>query len=128
MATVYRIENEHGEGPYRAECPKSRALLRHHSKEETRDRWPVPWNDTGIGRDEHCNERCAFTSLRKLRQWFTEVEIRRLADMGFAIVRHTHVKITARGKRQCLFTGSNPEQIPEVLPCQMAFDFYLEVK
>jgi hypothetical protein len=47
--------------------------------------------------------------------------------MGFKVVRHTNVTITARGNRQCLFVGNNPEPIPEEIPRQMAFEFELGV-
>lgn len=126
MAIVFRIEAPNGEGPYYygdGDRTDAHWLLKHHSwcSEDSVRHWPCPDYDEGIGRSKKHEERCAFTSMRKLRLWFSEVEIVRLCGMGFRLVKHVGVTITARGRRQCLFTGNNPTALPA--PAQMAFEF-----
>jgi hypothetical protein len=125
MATVFRIEHSKtGEGPYFSGAwdDPHRLLIRHHGDMCRPDfRWPCPDDDVGIDRMKQTHERCAFTSMRKLRQWFSEHEVRCLCDYGFRIVRHDGVRITARGRRQCLFIGSNPMVLP--VPKQTVFLF-----
>ena len=98
MKYVWRIENEHGIGPYRscATCIDDSSTEDH----------PTPHHDKKIGRYICYMEYCGFESIYSLYDWFTAEEIRELQYEGFEIVKYEvgkEVQITAVGERQVLF-------------------------
>jgi hypothetical protein len=96
MPYVYRVENKFGCGCY----DTSNEEIRKHHK---RNGHPVPNEDVFIGRKPEKYEYCGFLNLRQVMKWFTNNELRLLADEGFKLKRIKVDKITAIGESQVLF-------------------------
>ena len=92
---VYRVEDCEGRGPYvnqmQAVDWHNHCLLH-----------PSPKNDIGINGSPKELEYCAFESLEALNSWFSESELQALHKEGIT-VQVCQGRITARGKKQCLF-------------------------
>ena len=94
---IYRIEDELGKGCYR--FMDEIEWLNEHCKFNGR---PCPIEDKGIDRYMDANEICGFKDMEQLKAWFTEEEIRDLAQKGFEIKKVYVKTITAIGEKQVL--------------------------
>ena len=95
---IYRIETDDGIGCYR--FMNDFPFLQEHN--EDIEHHPTPYNDTGILRGMEEGEICGFTSLTKLKKWFTLQEIKLLRADGFTIKKVEVINITAYGEKQVL--------------------------
>jgi hypothetical protein len=102
---VWRVENDDGFGPYsnRATWSETRPILCSHQGDYVNH--PTPYTDSEIGRIPEPQESCGFISEEQMRQWFTEDELKKLAELGFQ-VKQVQGTITAIGKKQVLFIKS----------------------
>lgn len=103
--TVYRVQNDKGEGPYCAgdESTERRNMIRDHNYclYETH---PTPELDEGIDRCvDDCVELCGFRTMLQLTDWFDEVDLEVLANDGFFVVEIHEAHITAQSDYQLLF-------------------------
>jgi len=48
--------------------------------------------------------KCAFTSIKKLKKWFNNEEIKRLRKLGFKVVE-IQAKVVHKGNVQVIFKG-----------------------
>lgn len=96
METVWRVENEDGEGPYRIEAKTGHIL-----DFTATYRHPTPWQEEGIARCTRDGEQCAFESESQARAWFTERELQELEKLGYKL-KKIEATVTARGEAQIL--------------------------
>jgi hypothetical protein len=116
MATVYRVQNEHGLGPYRGRSIDQhtdvvRSILMSHS--DMFDSHPTPLMDTGIERYMKEDELCAFCCMDSLLQWFEPALLEALKDEGFYIYK-IKAKITKVGEHQVLIDGETVKELEKV--------------
>ena len=113
MDVIYRIENEKGIGPYKANgyfrqdnFPaelKDYPLPFLFSHDDDCDAsHPHPRFDSGIHRHTKRGEFCGFESLDQLIKWFDGEALDILESKGFTI-HICQAEITARGSSQVLF-------------------------
>ena len=125
--TLYRVENEAGQGPYTTGCYVNAPYgYDEFASGAQNDPHPSPYSD-GLPAmlDE---ERCAFPSVEALRAWFGHAEvIEQLREGGFYVntyhvavieVPEEHVR---HGGRQSLYLHSERIKIAE-----HSLDFLLE--
>lgn len=86
----YRIENQHGGGPYRTiECETWETSSHNYG-----DRNPGPYTDFPMGEwantPGYAKREClfGFSTLAQLRKWFNKTERKRLRRLGYVIVRY----------------------------------------
>jgi hypothetical protein len=96
--TIWRVQDDCGEGPYRDIMVED--IIGHHDSDKVNH--PAPMFDKGIMRDAEDGEICGFISEWQLRQWFTRVELNKLRQYGYHIVKLEVKKITAVGEKQIL--------------------------
>lgn len=102
-ATVYRVQDAEGRGPYRPG-------FSHRWVDEDHDRNPpfmveFNWPLSSVpGRwlpGEHGG--CAFRTLDALYRWFSPSECRRLDALGYSVVSMTADRIIAESDKQLVF-------------------------
>ena len=97
MNSVWRVENEEGEGCY----IDTDILLDYcHTDENGR---PNPRFDKGILRYPKQEELCGFESREQAIEWFDYGLLRVLYREGYRLKKFDNVNITARGQKQILF-------------------------
>lgn len=100
---IYRIEHEEtGIGPYIATGLSDEVSDMGWAHEDD-DIHPTPNFDIGIEREIRDGERCGFSSLEQLHNWFTFEELDMLMMEGFGLVEIKDGHITATGENQVLF-------------------------
>jgi hypothetical protein len=105
---VYRIENKHGEGPYRSIACEEWETSSHNLG----PRNPGPYSD--FPEDDwhfipgYTKRAClfGFTTLAQLKKWFNTTERKRLRHLGYVIVRMQAHQIVAQSRLQCAFVPS----------------------
>lgn len=75
---VYRVENKHGDGPYRSEFRVDSMSLKHSDAAH-----PTPIID-GI-KDQSSNKFCGFKSLDDLKRWFDGEDREALDFIGYHV-------------------------------------------
>jgi hypothetical protein len=116
MATVYRVQNELGLGPYRGRSidqhtDVARSILMSHS--DMFDSHPTPLMDSGIERYMQENELCAFCCMDSLLQWFEPELLEALKDEGFCIYK-IEAEITKAGNCQVLIDSETIKELEKV--------------
>jgi len=99
--TIYRVQNDNGEGPYIADdkSPERRDMIDAHNESH-----PTPELDEDIGRGmTDSAEKCGFDSMLQLTDWFCQEELDMLEDDGFFIFEIHNAHITARSCHQVLY-------------------------
>ena len=98
MATIWRVQNDNGDGPYRGNYQTLKMLYDHNNIASH----PSAWYDPLIKREPKNEERHGFKNMESLQSWFSKIEILMLKDYGFHVVTVVG-EITAVGVRQVLF-------------------------
>lgn len=102
MATIYRVENGDGEGPYRSRCGKGIFIVRKHHNLE---KHPMPnmWPN-----EDWC---FGFSSLQLLDQWFGGY-LNELQEKGFNVVAYEAPKdYYEHINRQSIFNKEESEYL-----------------
>jgi hypothetical protein len=91
-AYVYRVENSQGCGPYSGKSPLDTTASA---------RQPVDWTLWNIagGKGSGRPYRFAFRNIRQVRLWFSEPEVKTLAQAEFVVVKY-------RVPRYALYVGN----------------------
>lgn len=112
MPTVFRVENDEREGPYR-----SFALFGGNYGRDVDNPWltnhdgddhPSPWMDGLKARGS--NARCGFANLSQLEAWFSDTELVRLAQEGFRVME-IEADIVDHGQKQVFFYGRKSTKV-----------------
>jgi len=79
---VYRIQDKDRRGPYRDEY-----IDRWDNKNHNRDLilYPTPQTDQGICTEMTEDIYCAFSSMKQLRGWFSNKQLKELRELGLKI-------------------------------------------
>lgn len=102
MATVYRVQDKKGGGPYRgATAGRCWELLDGHD-DPSDTKHPTPQAE-GFSGDRAVSMRCGFASLEAVRTWFTTHELAVMRIQGFHVCKLTRVRIVAQLARQLIF-------------------------
>ena len=103
---VYRIENQHGVGPYRGfDGVQDREW---QTEQVVDDRCPSPWTDFGdLWQNTPATTRhthfFGFLKLSQLKMWFQDAERERLRALGYRIVRLDVPRVVFYSLKQCAF-------------------------
>jgi len=106
MATIYRIQDKEGRGPFRPG-------FSHQWIDEDRAEWPETYMHQ-FGADilknipEQRHAGCGFFSVDQLKKWFTPVELDRLLLLGYSAVKLDSSTVIARSKEQLVFHRKKP--------------------
>ena len=99
--TIYRVEDvDTGYGPYVAVDGYNREVYQ-KVHDHVYGKHPSPWED--IGRYPLDEEFCGFSTEKQLRRWFSNTLLKFILDRDFRVLVYQDVKITGKGKKQCLF-------------------------
>lgn len=102
--TIYRVQNNNGEGPYAAddESTERQDMINRHENSATIH--PSPENDDDISRSmTDSAEKCGFDSMIQLRDWFSQEELDMLEDDDFFVFEIHNAHITAKSIHQILY-------------------------
>ena len=106
IATVYRVQDAEGRGPYRPGMSGRWCDPGHEARN------PAVWDETGpaavetLPRGRHAG--CGFLTLGALAAWFTGPELSALERLGYGVVRLPGATIHARGGLQVMFWRDRP--------------------
>ncbi len=100
MATVIRVQNSAGEGPYRY-LPIIHEVENMAAEHVNADTHPKPQRE-GMSK-WHGNFRCGFRDMNQLCRWFSPQELAMLKRNGFDVIMLHDVKIVAELKHQTVF-------------------------
>jgi hypothetical protein len=101
-ATVYRVENSAGKGPYTDATPNE---VCNFISCVADDAHPMPWDDDIPYPDFQFAH--GFKSIRDLRNWFTPKGRTFLAGIGFCVAAYKAARVL-RGKHQVVFRKDGP--------------------
>lgn len=104
--TVWRVENEQGQGPYDADIP----ALEFHGSWDLAERTPMPEDDEGFSEkdlsrlnrpssDLNPNVRFGFESKEHAKNWFTPEELKEMSSFGFKLKPVKAKNIWSSGKQ-----------------------------
>jgi len=107
---LYRVEDSDRQGCY-ASFPRSLEMLEMAERHvKTYDKHPNPTRDSGIQRHIDSDERCAFSDIEQLLDWFTEPELEMLRNNGFNVVEFEATP-TVIGAKQVLFKSDSRKDV-----------------
>ncbi len=98
--TIWRVEDEYGQGVYRSHLPEFERMYNKHSSND--NKYPQPSSDKGIEREPTIFEICGFKDLKQAKKWFSTYEINRMKQYGFELKKVEVARITAVGECQVL--------------------------
>ena len=101
---IFRIQDKNGRGPFRPGF----TIKWNEVREDTANLEPFycefpsfnAVND--VANNEHCG--CACSTQKQLRRWFTEIEYRRLKELGYRAVKLKVNRILHESEIQLIFT------------------------
>lgn len=114
---VYRVETVWGKGPYTG--PVSHYEWATDSRHQSVYSHPNIQND-GIEMDHRYSKdyHCGFSSIKKMKQWFTKKEMTLLYSLGFKISMYNVSKqdiIEGRSKKQLMFNKKKAAYIKDYI-------------
>ena len=101
MATILRVQNRQGKGPYAGDLAVCEWL--NHGDDDH----PLPLEEPLINRYILPQEHCGFINKKQLQEWFKPHELEYMATQGFYVVK-VKGTITAIGQKQILFIKETP--------------------
>lgn len=97
---VYRVENNKGYGPYRApQFHDGSHVYWYEQDHGCSDSHPLPEEE---GLPTGGAWICGFKTKHDLHAWFSKIELRRLAKLGFK-PRRVRARVVFEGLRQAMF-------------------------
>ncbi len=121
MATIYRVENKNGDGPYWSsrknmgmDVETDIEMLTHNFDENT-NKWPNLCHDKGLNRSSSIpndGEFCGFISMAQLIRWFRPKLLDGLLKAGYSIVC-IDGEIVAQSKKQVIFIRKDLVRVPD---------------
>ena len=96
METIWRVQDEYGQGCYQAHLPELETMYNKHAY--TYFKRPRPIDDRYIGRDIDCKEICGFMTEKQAHKWFTKKELIKLKKFGFELKEVEVKEITIAGE------------------------------
>jgi hypothetical protein len=100
METIYRVEDENGQGCYSAHLPELERMYARHAFNGVN--YPRPQEDKGIEMKPEKDEFCGFKNIEQALSWFTEEDLKLLKRYGFELKKVEVEAITAVGEKQVL--------------------------
>jgi hypothetical protein len=105
---LFRVQDRTGRGPY---IPGFS-----HRWSDPKGPFMKPWWDElgiSVGKailmlPANMHVGCAFDTMEQLQAWFTDGELRKLASLGFSIVRPEADRIVCRTPTQVVFASRKP--------------------
>ena len=106
MATIYRIQDNEGRGPYKPGL--SIRWMDPDSDQSSRPPFYFEFPRMDLSKLVPRRSGCGFRTLDQLLSWFTTREISALEKLGYSIVYMDAEEILAESSRQLVFTRSQP--------------------
>lgn len=108
---IYRIQNKNGDGCYRSPCISldMQAMVDRHEHDMAAH--PNPFNDSDGQFTMKDGHLCGFESAESLHKWFSEGEIKMLAEAGFFIYGLRGVKVVEKLPHQLVFKKTRRTKI-----------------
>jgi hypothetical protein len=100
METIYRVEDENGQGCYSCHFEKLEKMYSRHVFDGIN--YPRPQEDKGIKKFPEPDEICGFKNIEQALSWFTEEDLKLLKRHGFELKKVEVEAITAVGEKQVL--------------------------
>jgi len=102
MATILRVQNSNGDGPYRSfcDCPELKDMLDRHNL--TEEEHPTPPDDGFYG-SRNDSFYHGFADMDQLQSWFTDGELDILDKNGYEVVTLHDVDMVETLDHQVIF-------------------------
>lgn len=120
---VYRVQDAEGRGPFKPGFSKVWCDPDFAPGQKAMPTWTEEFGRDAIDRLAKSSERhfgSAVRTVGKLREWFSDDERERLADLGYHVAAIPHARVLAESQNQLLIGSSTPFSVCVIVPWFMA--------
>lgn len=101
MATIYRVQDKDGRGPFKPGFSHKWAIPRYEQK--NLPTWAEEFGIKSLSMNFGYHVGCGCLTLDQLRRWFAQDEYAALLRLGYRAVKMDADRILAQSDVQCLF-------------------------